>query len=80
MYILPECVVSIKSKWLNKDDTESPNDEKFWHDNVTPFLMPVLQKTSIRLFKRFSIAKRPGEIYIDMVYFRYGQFNGGFMT
>ena len=28
MYILPECVASIKSKLLNKDDTKSPN-EKF---------------------------------------------------
>ena len=30
MYILPECIASIKSKRLNKDDTaKSPNDEKF---------------------------------------------------
>jgi hypothetical protein len=29
MYILPECIASIKSKWLNKDDSKSPNDKKF---------------------------------------------------
>ncbi len=29
MYILPECITNIKSKWLNKDETKPPNDEKF---------------------------------------------------
>jgi hypothetical protein len=29
MYILPECIANIKSEWQNKDDTKSPNDEKF---------------------------------------------------
>ncbi len=29
MYILPECIACMKSKWLNKDDTKSPNDVKF---------------------------------------------------
>ena len=29
MYILPECSASVKSKWLKKDDTKSPNDGKF---------------------------------------------------
>ena len=26
IYILPECIATNKSKWLNKNDTKSPND------------------------------------------------------
>ena len=29
MYILPECITNIKSKFLNEDDMKSSNDEKF---------------------------------------------------
>ncbi len=29
MYILSECIASIKSKSLNKEDTKSPDDGKF---------------------------------------------------
>ena len=73
MYILPECIASIKIKWLNKDDTKSPNDEKFYHNeeiNLLPYACP--SKTSIRFFKRFPTASLSGKVYIHNLC-RYGQ-------
>ncbi len=69
MYILRasmlECIASIKSKWLNKDDTKSPNDEKFQYNKEIDLLfMPIVQKTSIRFFKRFPTAMCSGKMYI----------------
>ena len=29
MYIFPGCIANVNGKLLNKDDTKSPNDEKF---------------------------------------------------
>ena len=43
MYILPKCIASIKSKWLNKDDTKSSDDEKFYHNEEIiplPYVCP----------------------------------------
>ena len=40
---LAERIASIKSIWLNKDDTKSPNDEKFWYNekiNLLPYACP----------------------------------------
>ena len=43
MYILPECNASMKNKWLNNDDTKSPNDETFSRTKkLASCLMPVL--------------------------------------
>ena len=73
MYILPECIASIKTQCLNKDDTKSPNDEKFHHNeeiNLLPYAC--LQKTSIPFFKRFPTAKYSGKMYIRHL-FRHGQ-------
>ncbi len=40
--------------------------------------MPVLQKTSIRFFKRFPTAKHFGKMYIRHL-FCYGQFDAQYM-
>ncbi len=73
MYILPEFIASIKTQCLDKDDTKSPDDEKFHHNeeiNLLPYAC--LQKTSIPFCKRFPTAKYSGKMYIRHL-FRHGQ-------
>ncbi len=65
MYILPECIASIKTNQLNKDDTKSLNNEKFqYNEEINILFMPVLQKTSIRFFKRFPTAMHSDKMCI----------------
>ncbi len=60
---------------LHKDDTKSPNDQKFqYNEENNILLMPVLQKTSIRFFKRFPTAMHSDEMYI-LHLFRHGQWS-----
>ena len=50
MYFLPERIASTKSKWLNKNDTISPNYEKFYHNeeiDLLPYACPLKDVRSL---------------------------------